>query len=232
MKARSKTWAIWAFWALLTFLPLFAAAAMVLFRLGFNTRVWIATLAVAMVAFVKAQQAATRMRRLSNNLKIGGWLDRTKKVRDAARQNDGEGSQQPRRGTTRRLRRIGEEQNQFPRSRFWRGLDDSALVRHVGDLFHLLGMTVNPVANLERERECLLLDGDSVVEFIENGTIAVTSDVRDLAGFVSSKTSTRRGILVSTRSFKRSVLQYADNTPVILFDPMDLAKLGRYQRNE
>lgn len=205
---------------------------MVFTKPGFKIGVWLASLVIAVIAFVKAMQAAARMRQLANNLKIGRWLNSTRKKRDLARKSEMIDRPKPGHSPERRSRRIGDERDQFHQRKFWKKLDHNAVVRHVGDLFHLLGMAVTNAAKLERSGTCLLLDGETLVEFVDAGTRLMPVDVGSFASYVGSKPSCRRGVLVAAHGFKRSVLQYADNTPLILLDAKDLARLGEHLLSE
>lgn len=232
MNARTRIWWIWGFWAFLTFLPLLSALVMVFLEMGFRIEVWLVSLVIAVFAFVKAMQATARMRQLANNLKIGRWLNTTKRKRDLARKSDSVGRPQPGHTPERRSRRIGNERDLFHQRKFWKGLDHSSVVRHVGDLFHLLGMAVTNSTKLERSGSCLLLDGETLVEFVDSATRLMPVDVGNFASYVDSKPSCRRGVLVAAHGFKRSVLQYADNTSLILLDARDLARLGEHLLSE
>lgn len=233
MNRKTKSGITWAFWVLITFLPLIVAMVMFLLKLGFNRWLWMGTLTVAFLGFFKAQQSVNRLRSVAEDEKIEHWLaairrKRMVKRREAAHRSDDDQSEFGEQVTEFTTGwRISRGWTSFRKPNFWRQRDKVPVIKHAGNLFHLLGLEVKQLAPSIELGQCLLVNGNTVISAVKNGAQSASDSAELLSTLISNKASCKVGILISPRGFKMATRNEYEEDPLILLDADNLAELSR-----
>ena len=223
MNRKKFTWVMWGFWFSLTFAPLIVTTLMIALGLGFKIGVWVGTMLLALFGFFKAQQAVVKLRSLDSDAKIEKWLAAIRKKRTARRLKAVQHPEDP------GYKPVPIEQNwelsrgwsQFRRHAFWWEIKKFTLARHVGDLFYLLGLSVQWAGTK------LFVNGDTLIAVINDGTKNATKMADELHSTVLEKAACRTGILISPLGFRMRTYRKFEDAPLILLDASNLARLSR-----
>jgi hypothetical protein len=226
LTARTGLWTQWVVCSTLTILPVFLAVGMILLNRGFVKSIWLASLAVAVIAFLRAQQLLIRMQGLWDDDKINAWL-RLSRSRGSSSSTD-----------TGRHRVAGDDEGHEPEPwdkralkmrsvKFWSKLPEQDLRPNVGKLFGFLGRAVRRVAGQRKMGEGLLVDFSTYVHFLPGESKIGIDELKELLRFLSSNSAFQDAILVAPQGFKKRSREFARDKLLILLDSHNLARLAR-----
>jgi hypothetical protein len=229
MKLKTRLWIEWVLCVLLMLLPVATVLWMSTVGEGFERSIWLATVAVAVIAFIRAQQTVRRLRVAGDSEKLEEWFARTRKASTPGRRTSPDGEAQPAGDSAHVTSSFATEERlrNYRKVGFWRRLGAKELRRDTGKLFHFLGRQVHRAAAREGLEEGLVLDFRTYVGFASGGKSTTFDDANRVERVLASNPTYRAAILISTQGFSRKARKFAEKRAIFLLDADNIAGLAR-----
>lgn len=228
MRVKTRLWIEWALYVVLILLPVAAVVWMVIAGEGFQRAIWLATVAVAVIAFVRAQQTVRRLRVAGDSQKLEEWFARTRKTSRADRGSSPADDAEKAGDAVHSTSAFATEERirRYRKAGFWRRLEPKELRRDTGKLFHFLGRQVHRAAAREGLEEGLVLDFRTYVGFASGGKNTTFDDAHRVERIMASNPTYRAAVLISPEGFSRKARRFAEKRAVFLLDAANLAGLA------